>query len=99
MFKTALDYYEDFLGSSTYLAGNVRSSAPFAIRTTLPGGKPLLTVKQHLSLGDVYVFTWMPYIKLLGLYEEVAAGPNVEDLWKRVSSRSAWKSAVKDMPQ
>ncbi|EXF82427.1 hypothetical protein CFIO01_01887 [Colletotrichum fioriniae PJ7] len=75
MFKTALDYYEDFLGSNTYLAGN------------------------HFSLGDVYVFIWMPYIKLLGLYEEVAARPNVEDLWKRVSSRSAWKSAVKDMPQ
>ncbi|KAK7453058.1 hypothetical protein Landi51_04053 [Colletotrichum acutatum] len=75
MFKTALDYYENFLGSSAYLAGN------------------------ESSLADVYVFTWMPYIKLLGLYEEVAGRPNVEDLWKRVSSRSAWKSAVKDMPQ
>ncbi|KAL0778837.1 hypothetical protein CaCOL14_005095 [Colletotrichum acutatum] len=56
-------------------------------------------MEEESSLADVYVFTWMPYIKLLGLYEEVAGRPNVEDLWKRVSSRSAWKSAVKDMPQ
>ncbi|KAG7079401.1 putative glutathione S-transferase [Colletotrichum scovillei] len=75
MFKIALDYYEDFLGSNAYLAGN------------------------DFSLTDVHVFTWMPYIKLLGLYEEIAARPKVEDLWKRVSSRSAWKSALKDMPQ
>ncbi|KAK0368714.1 hypothetical protein CLIM01_13926 [Colletotrichum limetticola] len=74
MFKTALDYYEDFLGSNAYLAGN------------------------NFSLADIHIFTWMPYIHLLGLYEEVTARPHVEDLWKPVSGRSAWKSAVKDMP-
>ncbi|KAK1700196.1 hypothetical protein BDP55DRAFT_743068 [Colletotrichum godetiae] len=61
-------------------------------------GNTSLSRSQNFSLADVYVFTWMPYIKLLGLHDEIAARPRLESLWKRISSRSFWKSAVKDMP-
>ncbi|KAF4921963.1 Glutathione S-transferase F12 [Colletotrichum viniferum] len=67
MFKTALDYYEELLGSNAYLVGDV--------------------------------FTWMPYIKFLGLYDEAAARPEFEGLWKRVSTRPSWQKVLKDMPQ
>ncbi|KAH9229924.1 hypothetical protein K456DRAFT_1728191 [Colletotrichum gloeosporioides 23] len=63
MFKTALDYYEELLGSNAYLVGD------------------------------------MPYIKFLGLYDEVAARPKFEGLWKRVSTRPSWQKVLKDMPQ
>ncbi|KAL3295664.1 glutathione S-transferase [Colletotrichum asianum] len=75
MFKTALDYYEDLLGSNAYLVGD------------------------SFSLADIYVFTWMPYIMFLGLYDEVAARPKFEGLWKTVSTRQSWQKVLKDMPQ
>ncbi|EQB56391.1 hypothetical protein CGLO_03606 [Colletotrichum gloeosporioides Cg-14] len=58
MFKTALDYYEDLLGSNSYLAGDI-----------------------------------------LGLYDEVAARPKFEGLWKRVSTRPSCQKVLKDMPR
>ncbi|KAI8258572.1 Glutathione S-transferase [Colletotrichum sp. SAR 10_98] len=54
---------------------------------------------ESFSLADIYVFTWMPYIKFLGLYDEVAARPKFEGLWKRVSTRPSWQKVLKDMPQ
>ncbi|KAJ0339507.1 hypothetical protein KNSL1_011981 [Colletotrichum chrysophilum] len=75
MFKTALDYYEDLLGSNSYLVGD------------------------SFSLADIYVFTWIPYVKFLGLYDEVPARPKFEGLWKRVSIRPSWQKVLKDMPQ
>ncbi|KAK1844226.1 hypothetical protein CCHR01_13127 [Colletotrichum chrysophilum] len=63
MFKTALDYYEDLLGSNSYLVGDI------------------------------------PYVKFLGLYDEVPARPKFEGLWKRVSIRPSWQKVLKDMPQ
>ncbi|KAI8311054.1 hypothetical protein K4K61_012857 [Colletotrichum sp. SAR11_59] len=54
---------------------------------------------SSFSLADIYVFTWMPYIMFLGLYDEVAARPKFEGLWKTVSTRQSWQKVLKDMPQ
>ncbi|KAF3809725.1 Glutathione S-transferase [Colletotrichum gloeosporioides] len=70
--------------------------APAMFKTALDYYEDLLGFN---SLADIYVFTWMPYIKFLGLYDEVAAGPNFEGLWKRVSTRPPWQKVLRDMPQ
>lgn len=88
---TCLDYFESRLQKNTFLAGKVRKLVFIFFDFS--------NMIQELTLVDIFILTWIPYFRYLGIEDQISSRPNFEALWKRVSARPAWKKILDDAAQ